>query len=331
MRRGAAPPRAGNRADGHDLASGLDQDFRARTTDCERAAIEEEQIRRGVDPAQSAIERKRRERKRRLETLRQHHLKDVAGGDVFLGLQHHAPEIFRRGVRARYHVQRPGLLSTLPGKRGREGWGRLVERPVERVDDRRQTFDRARQRRVGRHSRLRPHRRDDRDRILHCIEGDHQRRANEDRVRNADRIGRRRRERILHLPHHVVAEIAEDAGRHRRQRIRQRDAALGDQGAQRLQRRRGRRRERFRIMLRRAVDLRLRAVAAKDDVRLKPDDRIAAADLATLDRFKQKAHWHRSFGNELLGRAPAILRKAETGVSRSATNVVQTTCAAPAA
>ena len=164
---------------------------------------------------------------------------------------------------------------TLPRKRGREGRGRLVERLVERVDDRRQTLDRARQRRLGGDAGLRPNRRHDGDGVLDRVEGDHQRRADEDRLGNADRIGRRRGERILHLPHHVVAEIAEHAGGHRRQAVRQGDAAFGDQGAQRGKRRRSGRRERFRIVLRRPVDLRLRAATAKDDVRLKPDDRIA--------------------------------------------------------
>ena len=50
-------------------------------------------------------------------------------------------------------------------------------------------------------------------------------------VREADRIRIGRRQ-FLHQPHHVVAEIAEQAGRHRRQLLGQRDAAFGDQRAQ---------------------------------------------------------------------------------------------------
>ena len=81
------------RADRHGAVARLDQDFRARSGDGEVAEVEKEQIRRRVDPAQRAVERERRQRERRLEALRQHHLEDVAGGDVLLGAQHHAPRI----------------------------------------------------------------------------------------------------------------------------------------------------------------------------------------------------------------------------------------------
>ena len=54
------------------------------------------------------------------------------------------------------------------------------------------------------------------DLVAHRVEHGHHRRADHDRVGRADRIGLRRRE-PLHLAHHVVAEIAEHARRHRRQ------------------------------------------------------------------------------------------------------------------
>ena len=76
------------------------------------------------------------------------------------------------------------------------------------------------------------------------------------RIASGMPIGSRRgRRQILHQPHHVVAEIAEYAGGHRRQRGRQRDAAFGDERAQRGERRGAGRREGRRIGLRRAVDL----------------------------------------------------------------------------
>ena len=83
----------------------LDQDFRARSGDGKAAEIEEEQVRRGIDAAQRAIKRERRQRERRLETLRQHDLENIAGGDVLLGAQHHALEFVRRGVRSRRDVR----------------------------------------------------------------------------------------------------------------------------------------------------------------------------------------------------------------------------------
>ncbi len=100
-----------------------------------------------------------------------------------------------------------------------------------------------------------PHRRHDRDGVLHRVEHHDQRRADQHRVGNADRVGIGRGQ-LLHQPHHVVAEIAEHAGRHRRQVVGQRDAAFGDQRAQRLERRlRARRRNASGVGARRAVDL----------------------------------------------------------------------------
>ena len=89
VRRRAARPRAGDRADGDRAVAHPHQDLRARADDREAAEIEEIQERRGIDPAQRAVERERRQRERRLEALRQHDLEDVAGGDVFLGALHH--------------------------------------------------------------------------------------------------------------------------------------------------------------------------------------------------------------------------------------------------
>ena len=53
------------------------------------AEVEEEQERRGIDPAQRAIERERGESERRLEALREHDLEDVARRDVLLGAGNH--------------------------------------------------------------------------------------------------------------------------------------------------------------------------------------------------------------------------------------------------
>src|SRR4029077_17064372 len=102
--------------------------------DRETAEVEKEQERRRIDPAQRAVERKRRERKRSLEALRQHDLKDVAGCYVFLRARDLGLELLRSGVRGRRYSERPG-------RRARR---LLVERPVERIDNRRQALTRAR-------------------------------------------------------------------------------------------------------------------------------------------------------------------------------------------
>ena len=247
LRGRAAPARAGDRADGDLAVAGLDQDLGARSGDGEGAEIEEEQIRRGVEAPQRAVERERRQRERRLEALRRHDLKNIAGADVVLGALDHAPEFFRRRVRARR--RRPLLPFDRERGRAHDLRFRFVERLVEGIDDAGEPFDRARECRLGGHACLRPHRRDDGDRVLDRVEGDDEGGPDEDRVRNADRIGTGRRQ-VLHQPHHVVAEIAEDARGHRRQRLGQCDAALGDEAAQCVQRPVVGRRKGVRIALR---------------------------------------------------------------------------------
>ena len=139
---------------------------------------------------------------------------------------------------------------------------------------------------LGGDALFRAHRRDHRDGVLDRVEHDHDGRAQQHRVGDADRIGIGRRQ-FLHQPHHVVAEIAEDAGRHGRQRVGQLDPAFGDQRAQGRKRRLVAGRE---GAPRRAVDLGAPADGAPDQVGLEPDDRIAPAHRAAFDRFQQKAH-----------------------------------------
>ena len=122
----AARHGAGDRADRDRAVAHAHQDLGARARDREAAEVEEEQERRRIDPAQRAVERKRRQRERRLEALREHDLKDVAGRDVFLGAGDHRLELVRRRVGGRRHGEGTGRRA-----------GRfLVERAVERIDDR---------------------------------------------------------------------------------------------------------------------------------------------------------------------------------------------------
>jgi hypothetical protein len=64
---------------------------------------------------------------------------------------------------------------------------------------------------------------------------------------------------------------------------------LGQQLAEAFQRRFGTGFERLGVEARGAVDLRLVAVGAPDQVRLQADEGIAAADRAALHRFQQEA------------------------------------------
>ena len=92
----------------------------------------------------------------------------------------------------------------------------------------------------------------------------------------------------LHPPHHVVAEIAEHARRHRRQARRQLDARFGEQRPQRLERIAGAGDEGVRVVQRAPVDLGPLAGRAEDEVRVEPDHRIASALGAALDRLEEE-------------------------------------------
>ncbi len=235
VRRRAARAGAGDRADGDDVAGDLDQDFRARAGDGEAAEIEKIKIRRRVGPPQRAVERERRQRERRLETLREHDLEGVAGGDVVLCRAHHrlvfvpasywivaarragprrirqatcraAGRDFRQCRRAARPHASSAVLASTPFS-GRTG----VTTVIESFTASNTTMM------VGRTS---------------TASG----------MPIGSGFGRRQ---FLHQPHHVVAEIAEHAGGHRRQAVGQCDAAFRDQRAQRLERRLGAGRERF--------------------------------------------------------------------------------------
>ncbi len=193
----------------------------------------------------------------------------------------HGEEAFRRRVARRLDR----------GERRPRGLGRAVrQRPFEDRDHRAQP-------RLGPGVGvarilvgLRPHRRHHRDLVAHRVEDHHQGGSQEDRIGDADRVGLGRRQ-PLHLAHHVVAEIAEDAGGHRRKLalVCRGDARFGDQRAQGNERRLGTGREKLRVGQRVAGDLGTTGAGAEHDVGVEPDHRVAAAYRAALDRFEQEA------------------------------------------
>ena len=130
--------------------------------------------------------------------------------------------------------------------------------------------------------------RDDDHLVLDRVEHDHDRRAHEHAVGDPERVGPLVGQ-VLDQPHGVVAHVADDAGGDRRQVGRQLDARLGQQGAQRFQRRQLVDLEGGQIGLRTPVDLGLAAEGAPDDIRGDADDRVASAHGAALHRFQQAA------------------------------------------
>ena len=134
-----------------------------------------------------------------------------------------------------------------------------------------------------------PGRADHRHLALDAVDDQHHRRAEHQRVGQAERVGVDVRQ-PLDQPHHVVAEVAEEAGGHRRQLGRQVDPALGDQRARGSPA--GRRRPRapgVGVEARRTVEPRGGAAALPDQVGLHPHDRVAAAHLAAGDALEQEA------------------------------------------
>ena len=190
--------------------SGLEPDQR------ETAEIEIEQERRRIGAAERAVERERRQRERHREALRQHHLEDVAGGDVFLGLLHHARELGRRRIGDR-----------LGQCQMRAGHGcRVRQGLVQRVHDAAQALQRVLVGRLRLDAGLGTHRRDDDHFVLHGIEDDHDGRSHEHAVGHVQRIGTLAGQ-ALDEPDGVVTHVADDAGSDRRQPLRQVDARFG--------------------------------------------------------------------------------------------------------
>ena len=166
---------------------------------------------------------------------------------------------------------------------------RLVQRTIQTVDYVGEPFDGTCKGRLRVDAFFWTYRRNNRDRVFNRIEYYNDRRTHQDRIRNSDRI-RIWRLKLLHQPHHVVAEIPEHTRRHRRQAIRQRDPAFNDQCAKRRQWWFGTRAELIRVISRGTIDFGFAFHRAPDQVRLESDDRIAPANRSAFDQLEQKAH-----------------------------------------
>ena len=270
----AARPRPGDGPDGHGAVAHPHQDLRARPSHGEAIEIEVVEEGRRIDAPERAIEREGGKRERRLEALAQHHLEDVAGGDVLLG----ARDLLHIGRwrHARLQLRVRGFRLEVAHMR---------QRLVETLDDDVQPVSGSAVGHLGTDARRRPDRRHHGHFVLHRVEDDDQRRTHEDAVRQVKQI-RLGRGQMLDQPHRVVAHIAENACGHRRQRRRKRDRQLGKQRPQRLQRRLRRGGEGRRVGLRRTIHLGAGAIGPPDQVRLAADDGIAAAHGAAFDRTR---------------------------------------------
>ena len=225
-RRLAAPARAGDRADDDLAVAHPHQDFRARDDDLEAAEIEEAEIGRGIDAPQRAIERERRQFEAAGEALRKHDLEGVARDDVILRLGDHGEEFGLAGVGdglvgdERRIDRGRGVIAA--GLRARRRPRRAAPAPLS-CAARAETPATGR---IGVTTTISSRTLSNTTITVGRI-----------RIASGTPIGSGLAGgEALHLAHHVVAEIAEDARRHRRQARGQVDARFCQQRAQRLER-----------------------------------------------------------------------------------------------
>ena len=272
--RRAAGAGAGQRADGDLAVLQPHQDFRAGARQLEAFEVQVEQIGRGVLAAQRPVKGERIAAPVGREAVAQHHLEDVAGGDVVLGGGHHGGEggfvdgrtEGGRGRRGRRRAGGQGLV-----QRGLEGL-----QPGVRLGPRSLGIGRV----VGIGGG------DQHDLVADRIEDGDQRGTGQHCVRQIERVRVGRAQR-LQQPHHVIAEDAEQTRGHGRQVVGQVKPRGGDQGAERLEGRHGLRRELSGRHACAARQLGLLPPAAPDHVRVERQDRIAALDRAAFDRLQQ--------------------------------------------
>jgi hypothetical protein len=204
--------------------SGLEQNLRAGGHHGVAAEIEIDQERRGVQAPQRAVEGKGRQAEGHGKALREDHLKNVAGQDVFLSSPDHALEVLRAHVRGRL-----GQAGAVLDGRARFGQGALEV--LDRVG---QALAGPRVGGAGCHPVARPYGRDHGHLVFDPVEdGDH-RRPHEQAVGKGEgvRVGARQ---ALHQAHGVVAQVSDQARGHRRQAGRQVDPRFLDQLLERRQ------------------------------------------------------------------------------------------------
>ena len=271
----AALARSGDRTDGDDVVPQADKNFRAGPDNGKFIKIEEEQEGRGVQPPKAAIEIDRRQVERDRETLREHHLENIAGPDVILGRIDHGQEIPLFHVRARVGKGRGAFT----------GLGRR-HRGIKRVERCRNPVLCM----APRGLRFVPFGRSDLnnkgDAVLQPVENGDQGRADQHRIRRVDN-GRIGVGNGLDMADHVIAEIAEQAGRHWRQVPGIGHGGFCHKRAKRVDRGAAVGRK-FTAVCRIAIDFGNTAATPPDQVGRLSDHREPAPDLAALDRFQKE-------------------------------------------
>jgi len=190
-------PRAGNRADGDTSIAQANKDFRAGANEAHIAKVHVEHEGGRVEAAQCTVEADRLSAERCRQALAGHDLEDVAGADIIAALIDDLEIAVLGGVGCQRHVNGRLVLW--------RGFGQAFEPGLDRIEqgvDRRliAVFDAA----------------DKQDFLIDMIEHDHDPGNDQQRFGNVQRVlggdGHR-----FDMLDHVIADIAERAGRHGRQ------------------------------------------------------------------------------------------------------------------
>ncbi len=273
---GPAPARAGQGSDGDALVARPHQDFRAGAHHREAAEIQIEQEGRGVHPAQGAVIGEGRQGEGHIEALGEHHLEGIAGGDVVLRLLHDGEKARAGGVGDGLGRAGGRCLAAGAGQGAIEG-GAGIAKPLAGLGVSGAGID------AGGGA----HRCDDGHLVGHIVEDRHHGGAQQQAVRHIDGPWPPGWQ-ALDQADHLIADIAHQRRRHRRQFIRQVDMAFAHQPFEGGDSARLFGDEGVGIAAGAAVDLGLVAAAAPDEVRFHADDRIAPAHMAAFDRFQQE-------------------------------------------
>ncbi len=267
--------RACNRADGEFIVPHPHQDFRAGTHQRKAGQIEEIEERRRVHPPQRAIQRQRRQREGAGETLRQHHLKNVARQNVILRPQRHRLVIIGCNDR--------GQIGQGIGQRGgfgsRSGLGELAQSRVNPL---------ARARHCRRRIASLPDRGNREQRVGEAIEHQNHRGPHKQHIGQFQRaVGSARQG--FDQSDGFIAEIAHQTGERRRQAFGHRINPAGiRQRAQFGQRITIARPEGSGVYVPIAVDFRRRAARPEHQIGIKSEQAVTPAHFAAFDRFEQE-------------------------------------------
>ena len=265
---------AGDRADRHFAVAHPHEDFGARADHREARQVEEVEERRGVHPPKRAVERERRQRERAGEPLSQHHLEDVPGLDVVLRAQHHRLVLVGRDHRLERHFGKRIVLQRLRARAG--------EAPEGLVDTLAGKLDRARW--IGVPG---PQRGDAMELVGQPVEHQHQRRSHDQDVGHLELASRGARQ-LLDEADGLVGEIADQACERGGEALGHVDPAGGGERAQFFERACGQRLERRAVVLPAPIDFARVPRRAEHQVGIEPQQAVAPAGVAALDRFEQE-------------------------------------------